>query len=403
MLATKQRGGGDHRDLLAVHGDDEGGAQRNLGLAEADIAAHQPVHGPARAKVAQDLLDRLGLVVGLGIGKARGKFIIDAGGRQHGIGGSGRPHRGRAHQLLGDVLQALLDSCLARLPLHAAQPVELDGRILRAVARQHFDVLDGHIELVVALVDHLQAVMGSAANIEGLEPFVAPDAMIGMDDEIALGEGRQFGQETIRLGSPFGRAGHAVAQNIGFGNDGEIAGNEPMVQSEEDEAHHVGRQSPDGGPVRGLIAPGEAMIGHDMFQPIAAALADGRDQHAMASGLFLGDAIADRVIEIDLRSRPGLGEILPAPAAGIGLALGRGKGRERQHGARTQAFVELATPEIEGIGRQRAIDSRSLALAPAHHLRTRLIEIGNGIEPRLDRFIGLMIQAHDGTGQVIQQ
>ena len=110
------------------------------------------------------------LVVGLGIGKARGKFIIDAGGRQHGIGGSGRPHRGRAHQLLGDVLQALLDSRLARLPLHAAQPVELDGRILRAVARQHFDVLDGHIELVVALVDHLQAVMGSAANIEGLEP-----------------------------------------------------------------------------------------------------------------------------------------------------------------------------------------------------------------------------------------
>jgi hypothetical protein len=44
VLLGQQRGGRQHRHLLAaVHGH-EGGAQRHLGLAEADVAADQPVH-----------------------------------------------------------------------------------------------------------------------------------------------------------------------------------------------------------------------------------------------------------------------------------------------------------------------------------------------------------------------
>ena len=47
MLAREQRGRHDDRDLLAVDRGDEGGAQRDFGLAEADIAADEPVHRPA--------------------------------------------------------------------------------------------------------------------------------------------------------------------------------------------------------------------------------------------------------------------------------------------------------------------------------------------------------------------
>ncbi len=47
VLAGEQRGRHHDRDLLAVHGGDEGGAQRHFGLAEADVAADQPVHRPA--------------------------------------------------------------------------------------------------------------------------------------------------------------------------------------------------------------------------------------------------------------------------------------------------------------------------------------------------------------------
>ena len=50
VLAGEQGRRRDDRDLLAGHGGDEGGAQRDLGLAEADIAADQAVHRLAAAR-----------------------------------------------------------------------------------------------------------------------------------------------------------------------------------------------------------------------------------------------------------------------------------------------------------------------------------------------------------------
>ena len=47
VLAGEQRGRRDQRHLLAVHGGDEGGAERHLRLAEADVAADEPVHRAA--------------------------------------------------------------------------------------------------------------------------------------------------------------------------------------------------------------------------------------------------------------------------------------------------------------------------------------------------------------------
>ena len=46
VLATQQRRRHHHQHLTAVERGGESGPQRDLGLAEADIAAHQPVHGP---------------------------------------------------------------------------------------------------------------------------------------------------------------------------------------------------------------------------------------------------------------------------------------------------------------------------------------------------------------------
>ena len=49
VLLGEQRRGREDRDLLAAGDGDEGGAQRDLGLAEADVAAHQAVHRLAGA------------------------------------------------------------------------------------------------------------------------------------------------------------------------------------------------------------------------------------------------------------------------------------------------------------------------------------------------------------------
>jgi hypothetical protein len=69
MLARQQRRRHHHGHLNPGHGRDEGRAQRHLGLAEADIAADQPVHRPPRGRssITRSIAD---LVFGLLIGEA---------------------------------------------------------------------------------------------------------------------------------------------------------------------------------------------------------------------------------------------------------------------------------------------------------------------------------------------
>ncbi len=202
----------------------------------------------------------------------------------------------------------------------------MHGRIFGAVAREALDVFHRHVELVVAVIDDLQTVMGCAANIQRLEPLIASDAMVDMDDEVAFGKGCQLGQETVGLGPALRRSGHAVTQDIGLGDDGEITGDKTMIERQQHEANHVARQRLGRRPVGRLIATGKAVIGHDMLQPVAASLADGGYQNTSASSLFFDNAFADGVVEVHLRPRPGLGEVAPTSPARIGLALGGGKG-----------------------------------------------------------------------------
>ena len=82
MLAREQRGRHHDCDLPAGHRGDEGGAQRHFGLAEADVAADQAIHRPPGAEVTKHGGDRGVLVVGLLIGEAGGKFVVEARSRR---------------------------------------------------------------------------------------------------------------------------------------------------------------------------------------------------------------------------------------------------------------------------------------------------------------------------------
>ena len=112
MLAREQRRRHHDGDLQSFHRGDESGAQRDLGLAEADIAADQPVHRLAGPEVVHDRVDGVLLVVGLLIGEARGELAVQAlGRRQHGR----RAHlalRGDADQLPRHLQQAALQPAL---------------------------------------------------------------------------------------------------------------------------------------------------------------------------------------------------------------------------------------------------------------------------------------------------
>ena len=81
VLAGEQRRRHDDRGLLAVDRGGEGGAQRHLRLAEADVAADEPVHRPAGREVVERRLDRVRLVLRLVIGKAGAEFVVEPFGR----------------------------------------------------------------------------------------------------------------------------------------------------------------------------------------------------------------------------------------------------------------------------------------------------------------------------------
>ena len=82
VLARQQRGRHHDGDLLAVHRGDEGGAQRDFGLAEADVAADQPVHRPAGIEIVEHGGDRGELVVGLLVGKAGAELVVERRARR---------------------------------------------------------------------------------------------------------------------------------------------------------------------------------------------------------------------------------------------------------------------------------------------------------------------------------
>ena len=76
VLLGQQRGRRQDRHLLAAHHRDEGGAQRDLGLAEADVAADQPVHRLGADHVLDHGVDRRALVGRLLEAEAGGKRLV---------------------------------------------------------------------------------------------------------------------------------------------------------------------------------------------------------------------------------------------------------------------------------------------------------------------------------------
>src|SRR3546814_3712234 len=115
MLAREQRGRTYKRDLNPRHRGGEGGSERDLGLAEPDVAADEPVRRAARRHVGEHVADRAVLIVGFLIGEAIG---------EGGVGGilceqlarTKRALRRGCEQFARDLADALLHPRLAPLP-----------------------------------------------------------------------------------------------------------------------------------------------------------------------------------------------------------------------------------------------------------------------------------------------
>ena len=184
VLADQNRRRRDQRHLLAGEDGGSGGAQRHLGLAEADVAADQAVHRPAAGEIAQHRVDCPQLVGRFRIGKMGGEPAIAAGR-------SRKPGRRRPLPLLRELHQRprrFLDFGVhPRLPLGpaiAGQPVERNAGVGRAVPPQLADLLGGHQQLLVRRIRQRQALVRATVLLQQFEGGHLADTVLRMRDEI---------------------------------------------------------------------------------------------------------------------------------------------------------------------------------------------------------------------------
>ena len=192
VLLGEDRGGDQHQHLLAVGGGLEGGSQRHLGLAVADVAAHQPVHRAVGLHVALHQLDRLALVGCLGEREALLEFPLPVAVGPEGVAAAHAPLGVQLEQLPGQLLGGPAGACLERVP---AAPAELAQRRMGApgadVAGDLGQLVGGDEDAVVAVVFEVQVVARDARHGARLEAGEAGDAVVLVDDDVTraqLGE-----------------------------------------------------------------------------------------------------------------------------------------------------------------------------------------------------------------------
>ncbi len=184
-VLLRQDGRGDeHRHLLAVLHRLERGAQRDLGLAVADVTDHQAVHGPAAEHVGLDFLDAARLVGRLGVREALLELALPVRVGAEGEAGGRFARRVDLDQLAGEVADRASDAGLRALPLG---PAELAQRRRRAtgVAGDPPDLVGRQEDLVGPGEVELEVLLDVIAERALRHPDVAGDPVVDVDDVVA--------------------------------------------------------------------------------------------------------------------------------------------------------------------------------------------------------------------------
>ena len=192
VLLGEQRRRAQHCHLFAADHRGEARAQRHLGLAEADVAADQPVHREARAHVLQHRVDRGLLVRRLFKAEAFGEGFVVVLAELEGVPLARGAQRIEVQQLRGGVAHLLGRLATRLVPLAGAELMQWrGGGIGAAVTADQMQLRDRHVQRGFIRVLELQELGRPAAEIDRLQPEVAADAVLDMHHRIAdaqLGE-----------------------------------------------------------------------------------------------------------------------------------------------------------------------------------------------------------------------
>ena len=220
VLLGEHRRRREHQHLAPRARDLERAAQRDLGLAEADVAADQPVHRPIRLEVVLDRLDRARLVLGLRVRERGLEPRHPALVAEVRLAGVRLALRVQGEQLARELVHGDARTRLERLPGLAAELGERGrARVGTDVARDLAELVVRHEQLVLAAELQLDVVAGDAGDGLDVEAQELPDAVVLVHDVIArpqVGEARERASE-----AQGGRRTGAAAEDLGGGQQRE--------------------------------------------------------------------------------------------------------------------------------------------------------------------------------------
>ena len=353
VLLGEQRGRHQQRHLLAVGDGDECGAQRDLGLAEADVAAHQPVHRLARRQVLDHRLDRRLLVGRFLEGKAFGERLVVVRLERERVSLPRCALRVEVEKLRRRVVRALGRLAFRFLPLSTAELVQRRGFGRRAaVATDQMQARHRHVELGVVRVDQLEKLGFAVADVERGEAEIAADPVLLVDDGVADAHFREIADHRVDVRASRGVAACApddVGVELRLGDEGE-----PRRRPDEaggqrrDDERELGVARRERGEVVEQLGL-QSVLGEILLHRFAAARAFGGDQHPAVEH-------RDRALERDQRIVGTPVDLHRRQAARRRVHRLGGRGIERFHddaAERLQEPVELIACEEQLVRREQ--------------------------------------------------
>ena len=320
------------------------------------------------------------------------------------------PRGGDFDQLAGDLADAVFHPRLARLPGGRAEPVKLDARALRAVAREELDILDRQEQLVAAGIMDFQAVVRRARGLDGAQADKAADAVIDVNDNVARRKARDFGNEIFRALALLARPDQALAENVLLGDQRDVGGLEAGLHAEHGEACFVARPRQHRRPRLDHREVEQPVFGEHVRHALARAFAPERDDHALVGGLQRLGVRSHGIEDVGVRVAPFGGEIAPGAGRdvdGVGGIFRRGERRQPRQRHALKPGAPFVFGEIKPVRLQRLINRAAGAfLRMVEGVLAGLKIVGDLGEPLVRGLLGKRFEHDRGRGfaaEIIEQ
>ena len=220
VLCRQQRRRRQHRDLLAVLDRFERSTDRDLGLAKANIAAHQSIHRIGALHIDLDLVDRLALIGRLHKWERLLHLVLPRRIHPERVADGVHPLLVEHDQLVGNLAHCAAYPPFRLREVATAQSVQR-RRLAAHILPQRIDLIAGHVQLVAALVVQQQVVALGAANRTLDHALVLADAVLIVHDVVARLE--IFEQSgALPLTRPCAAMCTPPAGEIGLGDHGQL-------------------------------------------------------------------------------------------------------------------------------------------------------------------------------------